>query len=506
MDIPGSEFDSELIIGLVSAVGTENKRVIDVLKSRLAEAGYRSEIVKVSSDVIPLLVSVPDSGGDPYARIDAMMTAGNQARSLPGSDDRILANGVASVIAARRNKDQNNNSAPMPKTAFIVDSLKRPEEISQLRLIYPSGFVSIGIHSDETRRRKFMVQDHGMTEDQASKLIERDRDESSDEHGQRVNDTFHLADFFVQIRDNADELRCDIRRIVELWFGNPFITPTFDEHAMFLAFSAALRSADLSRQVGAVVTRDSQVLATGANDCPKAGGGLYWPTRDVTSGCIGDEPSGRDYKRPEGDSNRDQQIRLMKEIVERVKEAKIEIDDQELMTALERSGIKDLTEYGRVVHAEMEALLCCARTGQSTTGTTLYCTTFPCHNCAKHIIAAGVRRVVYVEPYPKSKAFDFHDDSVEKCDDCTNTGSPKVGFEAFVGIGPRRFFELFSMNLGTSYKLQRKIRQTGAKKEWNIGEAQLRIQMKPMSYLELEAAACFLFSKAQPSPEKDIIQ
>ena len=120
-----------------------------------------------------------------------------------------------------------------------------------------------------------MVQDHGMTEDQASKLIARDRDESSDEHGQRVNDTFHLADFFVQIRDNADELRCDIRRIVELWFGNPFITPTFDEHAMFLAFSAALRSADLSRQVGAVVTRDSQVLATGANDCPKAGGGLY---------------------------------------------------------------------------------------------------------------------------------------------------------------------------------------------------------------------------------------
>ena len=60
--------------------------------------------------------------------------------------------------------------------------------------------------------------------------------------------------------------------MVDLWFGNPFITPTFDEHAMFLAFSAALRSADLSRQVGAVITKDSQILSAGANDCPKAGG------------------------------------------------------------------------------------------------------------------------------------------------------------------------------------------------------------------------------------------
>ena len=241
-----------------------------------------------------------------------------------------------------------------------------------------------------------------------------------------------------------------------------------------------------------------------AGDNQSIGGKSFFHQFVVSPVRIGDEPAGRDYKRPEGDSNRDQQIRLMKEIVERVKEAKIEIDDQQLMNALERSGIKDLTEYGRVVHAEMEALLCCARIGQSTTGTTLYCTTFPCHNCAKHIIAAGVKRVVYVEPYPKSKAFDFHDYSVEKCDDCTNTGLSKVGFEAFVGIGPRRFFELFSMNLGTSYKLQRKNRQTGAKKEWNIGEAQLRIQMKPMSYLELEAAACFLFSKAQTCPEKDL--
>ena len=60
-----------------------------------------------------------------------------------------------------------------------------------------------------------------------------------------------------------------------------------------------------------------------------------------------------------------------------------------------------------MVHAEMEALLSCARSGVSPVGGTLYSTTFPCHNCAKHIVAAGLRRVVYVEPYPKSRAVEF---------------------------------------------------------------------------------------------------
>lgn len=497
MDYLNKELDSELVIGLVSAVGTENQHVIDLLKARLSEAGYRVELVKVSSDVIPLLVNATQYGDDKYQRISSLMHAGNQARSSQGADDGVLANGVASIIFSRRQKDENGIPLPQPKTAFIVDSLKRPEEIAQLRLIYPSGFVSIGIHSDEQRRTKHMVLDQGMSSENAEDLIRRDRDESAVEHGQRVNDTFHLADFFVQITDDRDQLRCDIKRIVELWFGNPFITPTFDEHAMFMAFSAALRSADLSRQVGAVVTRDSRILSTGANDCPKAGGGLYWPTRDEKTRGIDDYPMGRDYTRPEGDSNRDQQVRLIQDIIQQANEAKLEFDRETFFKVLDNSGIKDLTEYGRVVHAEMEALLSCARNGQSTVGATLYCTTFPCHNCAKHIVAAGVKRVVFVEPYPKSKALQFHNDSIEVGSEKANTDSQKVRFEAFVGIGPRRFFELFSVNLGSSYKLQRKVKATGARKEWNIEKAQLRLQMKPISYLELETNAAFLFSTVQ---------
>ena len=429
------QFDSELIIGLVCSVGSETKLVIDLLTERLGRAGYQVLVVKLSRDVIPALVKgIPDYD-DQFERISKLMDAGNLAREK-ADDDSVLALGAAARIGAGRQKRGSAGQA-MRKTAIVVDSLKRPQEVERMRLIYSSGFVLMGVHEEEDRRLDHLMKNQGISKENAQKLIQRDSEESKDKHGQRVNKTFHLADFFVRISDNHDRLRCDVKRLVELWFGNPFITPIFDEYAMFLAFSAGLRSADLSRQVGAVVARDSQILAAGANDCPKAGGGLYWPT-PLSDGSIGDVPGGRDYTRSDGDSNRVEQNRIIERIVEDGRNPEYGFEAEKLRELLKNSRIRDLTEFGRVVHAEMEALLCCARNGLSTLKATLYSTTFPCHNCAKHIIAAGISRVVCVEPYPKSKTLHFHDDSI-------STGKPGepgelVKLEPFVGVGPRRFF------------------------------------------------------------------
>ena len=160
-------------------------------------------------------------------------------------------------------------------------------------------------------------------------------------------------------------------------------------------------------------------------------------------------------------------------------------DEQELIrAALESSTIDDITEYGRAVHAEMDSLLTCARNGISCRGATLYSTTFPCHNCAKHIIASGIKRVVYVEPYPKSKALDFHEDSAFsgfRCD-----AGEKVAFEPFVGVGPRRFFDLFSMKQGSGFPLQRKQKDTGKVLQWKRSDGTIRMPMWPWNYIERE--------------------
>lgn len=168
-----------------------------------------------------------------------------------------------------------------------------------------------------------------------------------------------------------------------------------------------------------------------------------------------------------------------------------------LRAALEQSSIRDLTEFGRVVHAEMEALLSCARKGVVVKQATMYCTTFPCHNCAKHIIAAGIQRVVFVEPYLKSRAFKLHDDAVSMSYG-EASGSPsspkKVFFEPFVGVGPRPFLDLFSMNLGVGNPIKRK-NTDGTVVEWSPEKAEPRITMLAASYRHSEADAARLFKE-----------
>lgn len=60
-------------------------------------------------------------------------------------------------------------------------------------------------------------------------------------------------------------------------------------------------------------------------------------------------------------------------------------------------------EYGKtrpyVLHAEANAITKIAKSGNSSEGSTLYVTASPCLECAKLIIQAGIRRVVYSEHY-----------------------------------------------------------------------------------------------------------
>src|SRR5205823_5215806 len=86
-----------------------------------------------------------------------------------------------------------------------------------------------------------------------------------------------LADLFVR---NTDENRAStgkqLKRLLSLVHGSVALTPTSGEYAMYAAYAAGLRSACMSRQVGAAITDvHGNILATGCNDVPKSKGGLY---------------------------------------------------------------------------------------------------------------------------------------------------------------------------------------------------------------------------------------
>lgn len=487
--------DSEVVIGLVGAVGSRLGELTQILSGYLKDRfGYDVEIVSVSQKIIKERKNFLDPiGSSEFERIKTFMDAGNALRR-DYNDNSIVALDVAKVISEIR--DSRKSEDKKQRVAYIVNSLKHDEEIHRLRQIYSHGFFQISLYESPQRRTEYLVKDKGMAPDQASELIQRDEEEDVG-HGQHTRDAFHLADYFVKFDGSYDSLRNSCFRFLRLIFGDPFVTPTFDEFSIFMAFSSSLRSADLSRQVGAVIARDETVLATGANDIPKSGGGLYWPQVDSHTGDVIDFSDGRDFMRGE-DSNSKEKLQISQEIITYIGNA---INDSSLETAenksildelkekigniVKSSKIKDITEYGRVVHAEMETLLACGRERISTKEATLYVTTFPCHNCAKHIIAAGVKRVVFVEPYPKSKALDFHRESVTLG---FNNFSDKVKFEPFVGVGARNFLNLFSMSLGSGYHLKRKDK-SGNALNWNPRESQLRTALLPYSYKESEKKA-----------------
>jgi len=277
-------------------------------------------------------------------------------------------------------------------------------------------------------------------EQQAIELMEIDSNEESEKYGQRISDVFYLGDVFIR-GNHRESIEKTTKRFFEAFFGSNEISPSKMEYGMYAAAGAALRSIDLSRQVGAAIFSDEgEILALGCNEVPKAFGGSYWedhvggPHRDFEEGL---------------DANQNRKIEILHDFLTRLKKIGLigsgdmssEQVGQQVKKLLghnqiQESQLMDIIEFGRMVHAEMSAITDAARLGTSIQNTTLFCTTFPCHVCAKHIVASGVKRVVFLEPYPKSYAEELHSDSITFNPAEANN---KVYFEPFIGISPRRY-------------------------------------------------------------------
>ncbi len=494
--------DAEVVIGLVASVGTDLGEVERKLEERLKLFAYQHKAVKLSELLPPFGLETQHRPDTAAGRLHRKMDQGNALRERSGRSDALA------VAAMRRIQDERTvPSAPEPRCAFVLNQLKHPREVQTLREVYGPGFFLIGVTASIAKRREHLEKNKGMGKPEADELIARDEEEDGRPRGQRTRRTFHLADAFLSL-DGRNPERA-LWRIVDLIFGNTFHTPTRDEHAMFLAFAASLRSADLSRQVGAVIaTKTGDVLATGANDVPAFPGGQYWADEDPFIDAS-DKMDRRDYVIGR-DSNAQKRDEILVKVVRALGGVEENASEEDaLETANEKlgdTGVLDLTEFGRAVHAEMAAMMSCARVGTSCEGALLYSTTFPCHNCTKHLVAAGIIEVIYVEPYPKSKALDLHGDSIYvpalKADPEAVTG--KVLFRPFEGIGPRRFVDLFSLSLGDGREVDRKDRKTGKAEAFLRKSATPRVPMQPTTYFEREIRAlAFLDEVAEEEGGRD---
>jgi len=467
-----SRGEVDLVIGWVAPVGTEVSTLSTYISEKLQanRKGYIAQEFKVIEAIkrqveknLPL-TSDFDSA-DYRRRTIARQNAGNWLRRRTHSG--ILA---GFVVAAIKKFRESNPTAR--KRLTLVQSLKHPQEAIVLRQVYGPAFFLIGVHNSFTERHDYLRGRCDDSGDAADELIGKDAHEGLP-YGQQTRDLFELCDAYIDKTDGANE---EIDRILDLMFGKIDIVPRLDEYAMAEAYRAAERSGDLARQVGAaIVSATGELIATGRNDVPKPDGDVY---------SVGQEFDGSDYALgyDSGQKYRDDLIEELattvlkkvgrydrRKLHPRQKEEVYKDRLRKLTSLLGQSRLKDIVEFGRSVHAEMNALTTCCRKGLATAGSTIYVTTFPCHTCARHIIAAGIKKCVYVEPYPKSQALKLHSDSI--CCPALGPGvlrkvngevlrvvsdGAKVQFVPLVGISPRRFSDFFSLRTYAGDRIERK--------------------------------------------------
>lgn len=134
------------------------------------------------------------------------------------------------------------------------------------------------------------------------------------------------------------------------------LRPSWDEYFMSITRQVSERSTCLRRKVGALLVREKRILATGYNGAPSGIRHCY------EVGCLREDRG---------------------------------------IASGERH------ELCRGLHAEQNALIQAAVHGVAVKGASIYCTHQPCALCAKMLINAGIKEILYAEGYPDQLAQDL---------------------------------------------------------------------------------------------------
>lgn len=435
----------ELVIALVGPIGsgcTQTGQILDdILSGDYGYEVYRYQL----SDFIKNASNLVETNFDDLRGADLIsksQTAGDLLREK--FDDWYLAAKAVEQIALTRGQDgfkSAKSGSPVPiqlRRVHIIDSIKHPKELKLLRDTYGDIFWLVGVFAPLSIREQRLRFQRRLDSEAINTIVQRDYREDGD-HGQNVRDVFHQADLFIRNdQDNTSTLTKSLERFLEVLFGSPVHTPTSDESSMYAAYSEAAKSACLSRQVGAaIVSNDGELIGLGRNDVPSFGGGLYKEDH-------GDDDHRCHAWRSRHCHNDAKKEHLYDQIFDHLSNKELlskEAKREDVAKAIQATDVKALIEYSRAVHAEMDAITSVARLNKAgILGGTLYSTTFPCHSCARHIVAAGITKVFFIEPYPKSLAIELHSDATSEME--VDEGS-KVLFLQYSGIAPKNILNLF---------------------------------------------------------------
>lgn len=487
--------DRETFLALIAPIGIDMEQVVSVISEKSKQINYTPNQIKLT-DALRKMSLVSDKFPNEVERYKSYIAAGDNLCADTDRGDTLALLGIATLIQGNKN---DREELVNTRRINIFRQIKRPDEYATLERVYGRNIIFVGCYASKEARISYLVDrlrvsdrtsNQAKLESKALEIIAIDEDESDNDFGQKIIDCYPKSDFILDCT-SLKSLEDSCERLFQIYFGHPFVSPNKDEYASYIANAAAYRSIDLSRQVGAAIFGDGgEIISMGCNEVPSPEGGTYWngSRKDARDYVIGFDSN----QRVKEDMARDALQRLktagwlapnldessLEELVEQVFAPRNRRDNTEA-GPWKDAMISDIIEYGRMVHAEMNAITDAARFRRKTQGATLYCTTMPCHMCTKLIISSGIRRVVYVQPYVKSLTSELFKDSVAF--DCAENDE-RVNFVSLKGVTPAGFKRAFSRS-------QKRKDRRGLAIKWNKLNAQPTFLTTFPYYTQLEIAA-----------------
>ena len=341
------------------------------------------------------------------------------------------------LIKGLRKRDEAGNQG---EARVVIDSIRNSLEAFYLRERY-SAFYLIAVHDDEhhdnhLKQKISKIYATSLAEKEIKKertedifekvktLTEIETDNKDFEKGYfyspNVGQCISDAEIHIANTEGMKPESPSFYSMAEQWMKyaalilHPgLITPSSEERCMVVAYTAKFNSSCLSRQVGAVITNEYHSIRTiGWNEVPY--GHIPCGLRDVRELLV-DNPDAKvpNYKYVYSDYERGTaRYKDKKTFLQHMDDNYSKIDDvDKCLNGLPypycfKSMHNDFEEiknqvHTRSLHAEENAMLQMVKFGgEKLINGIIYVTASPCELCSKKLYQIGVRKIVYIDPYP----------------------------------------------------------------------------------------------------------
>jgi deoxycytidylate deaminase len=444
---PPFSFGEVIFIGFTGSLGSGCTYIAEGIKNTLKDGRYYR-----LSDV---LRDILKRQGINNPSTEQLQEEGNNLRKKKGVSI------LAQLCMEKIWKDSQAKPCT-PDTVILIDGIRNDGEIRCFRA-FPH-FYLISIHADENVRKKRLIEIDKRIKTDKEFLTADARDREEDfYYGQQVQKCNYLADIIINNNEThpkgsdieisffqtIDNNYIHVIKAIRKGEAVPDHPPTIDEILMTAAYCLSKRSSCEKRKVGAVIAH-IMIPKTKGKKPKRKGDEIHF---QVISSGYNEVPLGTDpcklglYEKCYRDYLKEKMIKEFNYCPSCGKKipSYTQRDIKKLLSYecpkchksiskkfLSGSTSGKLLDMCRALHAEEIAIIGLSGVSKSTGGElSLYTTTFPCNLCANKIVAAGIKKVIYAEPYSMEESKKILEEA-------------RVDTVKFEGVKSTAYFRLFS--------------------------------------------------------------